>query len=457
MRSRPATDPTSWTYQAAMHGTYATPPSGALWNQCQHGTWYFLPWHRMYLYWFERIVRKAAVAAGAPDDWALPYWNYSAGAPANQLPPAFRQPTWNPGTGEEPNPLYTTARNTSPDINAGAALPTSATSFATAYSYVNFTGTPAPGFGGPQTGFSHEPTAFGALENQPHNIVHVLVGGDSIPPCSSGWMSDPNCAAQDPIFWLHHANIDRLWTNWLALGGGRADPPDTAWRNFTFKFYDENGAEVSMTPADVLDTLTQLHYKYDDHPAVALTCRRLVAAMSSPPPPSRPPRLVAASEGAIELRGPRTDAKLALPPPARDAIQAVTTEGTPGHVYLNVEGLESDKIPGLVYEVHLNLPDDASPGHVDDSLVGYVSFFGFRRDPAAVDDSGVHGLGPMVHTFDITGRVQDLQQRGRWNPEAVTVSFVPVGLEPPPGSKGTAYDATTSAVPRIGRVSISSH
>ena len=27
-------------------------------DQCQHNTWYFLPWHRMYLYWFERIVRS---------------------------------------------------------------------------------------------------------------------------------------------------------------------------------------------------------------------------------------------------------------------------------------------------------------------------------------------------------------------------------------------------------------
>ncbi|HEV3193644.1 MAG TPA: hypothetical protein VGY54_24230 [Polyangiaceae bacterium] len=37
MQSRPASDPTSATYQAAIHATYATPPQ-QLWNGCQHGT-----------------------------------------------------------------------------------------------------------------------------------------------------------------------------------------------------------------------------------------------------------------------------------------------------------------------------------------------------------------------------------------------------------------------------------
>ena len=43
-----------------------------------------------------------------------------------------------------------------------------------------------------------------------------------------GWMSAFATAAQDPIFWLHHANIDRLWEAWLALG----DPDDPSNRDF---------------------------------------------------------------------------------------------------------------------------------------------------------------------------------------------------------------------------------
>jgi hypothetical protein len=61
MKGRPASDPTSWLYQANIHGTN-TPvgswPAGAPWSTCDHG-FHFLSWHRMYLFFFERIVRPA--------------------------------------------------------------------------------------------------------------------------------------------------------------------------------------------------------------------------------------------------------------------------------------------------------------------------------------------------------------------------------------------------------------
>src|SRR5688572_14419914 len=115
-------DPTGWTYQAAMHGTYAPPGTAGerrSWNQCQHATWYFLPWHRMYVYLFERICRSVIVAQGGPASWALPYWNYSAGGTSAALPPAFRSPSGAPA-GLTDNPLYVVQRRTSPfDVNKG--------------------------------------------------------------------------------------------------------------------------------------------------------------------------------------------------------------------------------------------------------------------------------------------------------------------------------------------------
>src|SRR6187551_3967847 len=94
LQSRRLADPTSWWFLAAMHGIHPTVwrefrvvpatepfPSDALqgrfWGQCQHQSWYFLPWHRGYLAAFEEIVRSAVVAAGGPEEWSLPYWNYS--------------------------------------------------------------------------------------------------------------------------------------------------------------------------------------------------------------------------------------------------------------------------------------------------------------------------------------------------------------------------------------------
>ena len=88
MRGRPASDPTSWTYQAAMHGTHAQSVQ-ALWNGCQHGTWFFLAWHRMFIYYFEQIVRAAVVQAGGSAQWSLPFWDYGAGGQQATLPTAL--------------------------------------------------------------------------------------------------------------------------------------------------------------------------------------------------------------------------------------------------------------------------------------------------------------------------------------------------------------------------------
>jgi len=54
MQALPVTDVRSWSYQAAIHATTTTPVKIA-WNTCQHGTHLFWAWHRMYLYWWERM------------------------------------------------------------------------------------------------------------------------------------------------------------------------------------------------------------------------------------------------------------------------------------------------------------------------------------------------------------------------------------------------------------------
>jgi hypothetical protein len=69
-----------------------------------------------------------------------------------------------------------------------------------------------------------------------------------------------------PIFWLHHANIDRMWNRWLAQGGGRTDATDADWLNTQFTFYDEAGHAVYLRGAEIVDTVGQLNYRYDDDP-----------------------------------------------------------------------------------------------------------------------------------------------------------------------------------------------
>ncbi|KAI9750729.1 MAG: hypothetical protein M4579_006330 [Chaenotheca gracillima] len=50
-----------------------------------------------------------------------------------------------------------------------------------------------------------------------HNNLHVWCGGGAMREPGQGNMTFPEVAAFDPIFWLHHCNVDRLFALWQAL------------------------------------------------------------------------------------------------------------------------------------------------------------------------------------------------------------------------------------------------
>jgi len=444
MQARPATDPTSWSFQAAIHASYGQAPRGAQWNQCQHQSWYFLPWHRMYLYFFERIVRAAVRTAGGPNDFALPYWNYSEPFPSNTLPQPFRQARLTDG---KPNPLFLRPPRRTQSVVNGFQLPSEITSDASALAQRRFSGPPGPGFGGGKRSPAHFGGSVGALEQTPHNDIHVQIGGTFSGQCQGGYMIDPSCAALDPIFWLHHANIDRLWNRWVAQG--RQNPTDAAWLTQRFTFYDEDGNPITIACADVVNTATQLEYDYDD-----ATQQQILETMdTSEPRGERPPELVAASAREVDLKGqpvsvPLTTTAGAVAGLSSDAVAA----GAPEGIYLNVEDIEAAENPGVVYGVYLE-----SAAHTR-RHVGNVSLFGVEamNDPDRVHD----GVPGFRHTFDITGAVASLSDAGEWDPATITVVFEPLKTAPPPGQEPLADLASaelqeSSGKPvRIGRVSM---
>lgn len=90
-------------------------------------------------------------------------------------------------------------------------------------------------------------------------------------------------APLDPLFWMHHCNIDRLWEVWVqrqkrlkdrhrnpnpGVEVGNADKTLAEdWLKQGFDFHDANGNEVSppMQVKDVLNTrLPPLSYEYED-------------------------------------------------------------------------------------------------------------------------------------------------------------------------------------------------
>ena len=108
------------------------------------------------------------------------------------------------------------------------------------------------------------------LDGELHGRVHVQTG-NNVGMGSIAW------AANDPIFWMHHCNIDRLWASWNA--GGRANPTTTSWLNKTFVFADEHCNQVSATIKDFAQ-IALLGYTYDKLepvPAIALGQSSLVA------------------------------------------------------------------------------------------------------------------------------------------------------------------------------------
>jgi tyrosinase len=99
-----------------------------------------------------------------------------------------------------------------------------------------------------------------------HNRVHLWVGGvwdfKKKPAPIQGTMS-LNSSPNDPVFWLHHANIDRLWSQWEQIHGKQYQPVSGARRgqnlNDTMWPYRSVGDETRIR--DLLDD-QKLGYAY---------------------------------------------------------------------------------------------------------------------------------------------------------------------------------------------------
>lgn len=95
----------------------------------------------------------------------------------------------------------------------------------------------------------------GSIEGTPHGLVHAWVNTKRVAFKDS---------ASDPIFFAHHANVDRLWSLWKTLPGtARHDISDPDYLNTQFTFYDEDGALVTVSVAQALQ-IDQLRYTYQE-------------------------------------------------------------------------------------------------------------------------------------------------------------------------------------------------
>jgi len=428
MKALPRTNPRSWEYQAAVHGTVGNVPADAakFWQQCQHGSSFFLPWHRMYLLHFERIVESHIVALGGPANWALPYWNYSRDDQARALPPAFLGATLANG---QPNPLYVAQRRA--DANKGSRFLQDADVDLRAALFAEPT---TDGFFGGEAA-DHSGGEFGWLEGTVHNIIHGRIGG---------MMGDPDLAALDPIFWLHHCNIDRLWDVWCARDPGNTNLTSAFWRSGKFDFHDSAGNALTMQTVDVLQGAVD--YEYDDI-SDPFAVPGIAGAQPTPMASSGSKELVGATTAPIELG----DQTIAHDVPTPVSPQAFAAAGVPAglgppagppsklvkRAILRLEHVTSAAVCPI-YDVYVNLPSAPTPAQHKDHFAGRVAMFGI---PQASSPSGQHAGSGQDFSLDITKLYHRLADAGGISASSLRVSFEPV--DPEPGTKVT-----------VGRISL---
>jgi tyrosinase len=477
LKPKPLTDRTSWRFWAGMHGYHEMLwtfygykaaneqlPGKAdfdeFWQQCQHGSWYFLPWHRGYLIGFEKLIRATVVSLKGPADWTLPYWNYFKTG-QNGLPRAFGSPDWPDGKGN--NPLFVEQRwGPDPTKPGKVFVPLNAVNL-DAMGIHEFTGVASGGdrgFGGIDTGFEHGGTKHGDIESQPHDQVHGLVGGEKMFPQVSqrplpGLMSAPMTAGLDPIFWLHHANIDRLWQSWRLSDHRNIDPEESSWKKgpashgkHQFVVPLPDGSPWVYTPQQMSD-FAHIGYTYSDFsPAGAPLA--VVASVTAAPtgaaamakPTGAAIEVVGASTQALAVAGSGAQTSVPVDPKTHAKIAGrLATAKAAGareeRVLLNLENVRGYS-DATVLQVYVHFADkDGTPSA--ERQVGSIGLFGITK--ATETDAGHQGDG-LSYVLNITKAYQEFAGSGN-----VDLANIGVRLQ-------AVAPVQQSAEVSVGRISI---
>jgi tyrosinase len=258
------------------------------------------------------------------------------------------------------------------------------------------------------------------IDNDPHGAVHVNVGNQR-------GMGRVPWAANDPIFWLHHSNIDRIWASWNKVGG--KNPTDPGFLNESFVFADKDGKRATITVGELIDA-TPKSYVYDAY------LPRPPGSAPFPPGPALAFSFHVANSvasGPVKLSAARTTVALdTLPLPGLSAPKGTNVLSAqaraPGRRFnLRLEDVQAASDPGIGYDVYLNLPAGTAPGKSDVSYVGSLNFFAVIAHVA----HAAHAASPGARSarnfsFDVTEVMQKLDAAGRL--AAVSrVTLVPTG------------------------------
>jgi tyrosinase len=436
MLALPPDNPHNWYRQAMIHII-----------DCPHANWWFLLWHRGYLANFEKICAKYS---GDPN-FKLPYWDWTESA---TVPDVFFDSELDPGSATFYSSWNQFEKNLGPAIanwwsalspgqktqaqangfNSGADVMARAQMH---FNYSNGARTPTRsqpalsadaagvvvesfmtsvmstnlGFEDfassrvPQTGHNTQHSQEGTLESGPHDNVHGATGG------YMGAFLSP----VDPVFWLHHANLDRIWWLWARAKGDAALPTGADLvtlkaEPFVF-FVDENANPAPSTAGDYLDA-SALGYVYErgsldnGPPAIAalssFTARTLAQQTTI-------------SKG-LRARLETAEVLAVLPTDIENAVRATG----PAELVARIKINPPEHPFGFHVRVFVNCPYLSQGTPVNDPhFVGSISFFAALHSPNM----------PMASTFSVPlgPALRRLGAAGKLPRSQIKVQLIPVG------------------------------
>lgn len=341
-----------------------TPPDDvakATWGTCEHSSRArqanFFGWHRMYLYYFERVLRWAA----NDETLRLPYWDYTSveqlaiPAPYLEMRSAFYDPRRDPG------------------MNDGAGIDANLTDVDDLLGNDDY--------------LAYEL----AIERGVHGNVHCTVG----PTCPVAHMGDVPVAAGDPVFYSHHANIDRLWACWQNL----YPTPAGDWQSQQFSFPDADGQLVTRPVSDFLDS-AKLGYVYDN----VKDCKRPAGGatpVAAPGAADEEPQKIARVDK-VKVDKPKVAMSLGL---AKARLKTTLAAMKPAEkLMLVLEDVAAASQPGVIFKVFLT-----KKGSDQRLAVGSINFFGAFHLHEGHGAPGAAELAePQTLEFDVTDEVAKL-------------------------------------------------
>jgi len=288
--------PLQWDQWVMTHARHCTEAKPGVVDQV-HWSWFFLPWHRGYLWFLERQLANIVTTVLGEDGskFALPFWDWIShkeipntkeravrGIPSplfgydltkedmvnddglgfdNQAlwdgyrKPTIQQPTMDPanerGTDSKEHIEETIKYMSPPFVQSMLAL-----------EFEDFAGKAVP----PQSPIPNS-SGMGALEHYPHNNGHDWVGSRFGKNRDMGTL---RYAALDPIFHMHHANIDRIWS-WYRGVQPAPDAPwgpnGYIWGKQPYSYTNIDGSQVTVTVSDIIKYMTNVTYAEPKTPA----------------------------------------------------------------------------------------------------------------------------------------------------------------------------------------------